>query len=58
MTSHYGAELPHSHRHDDGDEHYERHGDDDDVDVDVGVVAQNRKSIASKAFVFCADEFA
>ena len=62
MTSHYGAELPHSHRHDDGDEHYERHifgdGDDDGVDVDVGVVAQNRKSIASKAFVFCADEFA
>ena len=30
----------------------------DDVDVDVGVVAQRRKSIASKAFVFCADEFA
>ena len=58
MTSHYGAELPPSHRHDDGDEHYERHifGDGDDDDVDV--VAQRRKSIASKAFVFCADEFA
>ena len=56
MTSHYGAELPPSHRHDDGDEHYERHifGDDDDVDV----AAQKRKPIASKAFVFCADEFA
>ena len=58
MTSHYEAERPHSHRHDDGDEHYERHifGDGDDDDVDV--VAQRRKSIASKAFVFCADEFA
>ena len=33
-------------------------GDDVDVDVGVGVVAQRRKSIASKAFVFCADEFA
>ena len=59
MTSHYGAELPHSHRHDDGDEHYERRhifGDGGDDNVDV--VAQKRKSIASKAFVFCADEFA
>ena len=58
MTSHYGAELPHSHRHDDGDEHYERHifGDGDDDDADV--VAQKRKPIASKAFDFCADEFA
>ena len=33
-------------------------GDDVDVGVDVSVVAQRRKSIASKAFVFCADEFA
>ena len=47
MTSHYGAELPHCHRHDDGDEHYERHlfsdGDDDDVDVDV--VAEKIKGV-------------
>ena len=58
MTSHYVAELPHSHRHDDGDEHYERHICGDDDDDDVVVVAQKRKPIASKAFVFCADEFA
>lgn len=58
MTSHYGAELPHSHRHDDRDEHYERHVFGDDGDDDVDVVAQKRKPIASKAFVFCADEFA
>ena len=58
MTSHYGAELPPSHRHDDGDEHYDRHIFGDGDDDDVGVVAQKRKPIASKAFVFCADEFA
>ena len=58
MTSHYRAELPHIHRHDDGDEHYERHIFGDGDGDDVGVVAQKRKPIASKAFVFCADEFA